>query len=295
MGTSTFVLANSPSPGTSSSSGPYRPPQFSKEPQTSMSVTVGGNSGGDFTTPGSGVTAQTGSASQKFYFDAVIRAEHEQILVPTMHPVQTGAPISDHAYLLPARVVLEIGMSDAMASYEAGAYNGGSSKSVTAYQKFVSIQAQRQPITLNTHLNKYKNMLIQSIRAVDTNDTLYALKAIITFQQIIPATVTTTLFANTSAPNTDPSQSARPNQNIDTPAGTQITSPPSQSLINGNNVPGALTNGALSPQSLSSGTAAQTTLVNGNLAAGELVPGAGTWSSNPLNSTTMTNLSGGPN
>src|SRR6185312_10356981 len=100
--------------------GPWRPPQWSQGPLFSMTAT-------------SPVTGDTTA----YVFDAVLVADHDQEAVVTMNPVQTGAAITDHVYIQPARLVIEIKMSDSMQSYNTGAGTGqwaaNPSKSVSAY------------------------------------------------------------------------------------------------------------------------------------------------------------------
>jgi hypothetical protein len=133
------------------------------------------------------VASYDGQETQKnYYFDAVFLAEHTTTRQITEHPVQWGAAIADHSYQLPAQVVLQIGMSDAMQSFDDLMYrkDTGMGKSVNAYQMFVDLQKTGQPIDLQTHLNEYKNMIIQYIQAEDSNKTYTALRATITFKQI---------------------------------------------------------------------------------------------------------------
>jgi hypothetical protein len=124
-------------------------------------------------------------------FDAVIRTEHQQRIEATQHPVQSGANIKDHAIIMPARVVLEIGMSDAMDSYTPGQWTGDSSKSVNTYQTLKSMAAARQPLTVTTRLNVYTNMLLTDISAPDTVETKFGLKASVVFEELLTGTVTT--------------------------------------------------------------------------------------------------------
>ncbi len=123
---------------------------------------------------------------QNYYFDAVFTAEHSTTRQITEHPVQWGAAIADHSYQLPAIVTLQIGMSDAMQSFDDLLYkkDTGLGKSVNAYQMFVNLQKTGQPIDLQTHLAEYKNMIITNISAVDTNKTYTALRATITLKQV---------------------------------------------------------------------------------------------------------------
>jgi hypothetical protein len=126
-----------------------------------------------------------------FVFDAVIRTEHQQRVEKTEHPIQTGANISDHAYIMPARVELEIGMSDAMDSYVPGSWSDNPSKSVSAYQTMVALSKARTPVTLTTRLAVYQNMLLTVIHSPDTVETRFGLKATLVFEELFTGTVTT--------------------------------------------------------------------------------------------------------
>jgi hypothetical protein len=206
---------------------PYRPPNWSKGPQPTSITVVQKATGstvehrltapdgtpisGNSTTPTN--TQLTPPASTTYFFDAVISADHYTALRLTEHPVQSGASITDHAYAVPARVVLEIGMSDVMDSFVHGQYATSKSKSVSAYQTFVNIQKSRLPLQLTTHLQNYATMLIEDIRAADTNATFTGLKATIVLREIILATVSTTTV------------SARPDQSGITNKGTVQPAP----------------------------------------------------------------------
>lgn len=131
-----------------------------------------------------------------YVFDAIIRAEHTNSRRITEHPVQTGANISDHSFRLPARVSLEIGMSDVMSSYNLGQWEGEANpKSVTAFLKMREIQDSGQPVSLFTRLDWYYDMVIESIYAPDDHTTLFGLKATITFRQIITAAIAIKKFS----------------------------------------------------------------------------------------------------
>ncbi|MBQ8201474.1 MAG: hypothetical protein IJZ74_06885 [Clostridia bacterium] len=120
----------------------------------------------------------------RFTFDAVFRTDHMANVTVTQHPVQTGASISDHAYAEPDEVTLEIGMSDAV-TY------AGTNHSVNAYSQLRAIMAKREPVTLITRLQSYKNMVITSMSAPDDYTTMNALKATIYFRQIEMVSVST--------------------------------------------------------------------------------------------------------
>lgn len=133
-----------------------------------------------------------------YFFDAVLREVHETGLRITEHPVQSGANIVDHSFIIPARLILEIGMSDVMASYVTGQFSSASTKSVSAYQTLLSLQASRKPLIVTTMLNSYKNMLIESMNAPRDSRSRYGLRVTVTLRQILTAKVTQTSTTDSS-------------------------------------------------------------------------------------------------
>lgn len=131
-----------------------------------------------------------------WYFDAVFRIEHTAQRRITEHPVQTGANISDHSFQLPARVSLEIGMSDVMSgvhltavdSFQEGDW-GDQDKSVKAFQKIIEWQKSGAPMSIGTRLLHYDNMVIENVHAPDDFKTKHGLKCIVSFRQIITSEV----------------------------------------------------------------------------------------------------------
>ena len=181
-------------PNAQAQEGPYRPSQWSKPQLVSLSVVIPqlSNSSDD----SSDSSSSSSGTPTVFYFDAVMRVTHDQTLKITEHPVQNGAPLVDHAYMIPARVSLSIFMSDVVDSYQSGQYSGGSSKSVTAYQTMKYIQSLRQPITLNTRLDQYSNMLIENIRADESVETIAGARFTMSLRQVLMANVSITPVSN---------------------------------------------------------------------------------------------------
>lgn len=192
---------------------PYRPAAWSSGPQRfSLTVTR--------TTPGQTITFPTNitgssstgtteavSVTTKYFFDAVLNAEHTTRLRLTNQPVQSGVSLVDHAYAEPDHVVLEVAFSDAMASVAKGQYATNNSKSVSAYQTFVDIQKSRIPLILTTHLQQYANMLIEDIHASDSSQTVAGARFSISFRQIITATVATATVTSARPNATDTTNS----------------------------------------------------------------------------------------
>lgn len=197
--------------------GPWRPPQWNQPQLYSLTVTeivntsvqstiLFGESTNEDTVGSLGsatapTARQTTTNNVTYYFDAILRAEHIQDLTETRHPIQTGAAVIDHAYLNPATVTLEIGMSDVLGRFAPGQYTSNSSKSISAYQTFKDIQSRRVPITLSTRLDTYNNMLIRRIQAVENKQSKFGLRAEITFVQIITASVATQTVPASSRPD----------------------------------------------------------------------------------------------
>lgn len=157
---------------------PWRPPQWKDLPKDQMSELV-------FLKTNMSIAYEDGSI-YGYFFDAVLSEDHVNDREITRHPVQTGAPITDHSYQQPTTVTLEIGMSDAMDSLATNQYSasGISTKSIEAYRAFKALQEGGQPLTLQTRLYRYENMLIKSVRAKDDKTTTHALKATIILQEI---------------------------------------------------------------------------------------------------------------
>jgi hypothetical protein len=167
-------------PGTSS------PASFTADP-TGTSTGASGD-----TVPTFGAATSTGATPDTYYvFDAVLRASHNLRLRPTENPVQTGSNMSDHAIILPALVVLEIGMSDALDAYN-GNWGTTQQKSVSCFQVMKGLQQSRTLLTLATRLDQYTSMLLVGIRPVEDYKTLSGLRAELTFQQIFMGSISST-------------------------------------------------------------------------------------------------------
>lgn len=156
------------------STGPWRPTQWQGLPaDVNQLVLIKTNIGG-------------------FFFDAVLHEDHIESVKVTEHPVQTGANISDHAYNLPAKLTMEIGMSDAMDSLVPNQFTGWYTKSVSAYQMLKQLKETRLPLRVLTRLNLYENMVIEEINAQDDFKTQYGLKCMVTMKEIFVVEVSKT-------------------------------------------------------------------------------------------------------
>ncbi len=121
-----------------------------------------------------------------YTFDAWLRLNHANAITVTQHPVQSGADITDHAYVNPKRFSFDIGVTDTVAT---GRFSANPTRSINAYNTIQQLQARRVPLTLVSKYGVYENILIESLEASDDYQTSTALKATINLIEIIIADV----------------------------------------------------------------------------------------------------------
>jgi len=123
-----------------------------------------------------------------YFFDAVLDVTHSQKTNITSHPVQTGANVTDHAFLEPARLTMTIKMSDTKVSTIPSQFAGiAYTKSVGAYRILEQLQQQRLSFQVHTRLKTYQNMMIESLDIQDSLETLYGLEVTIEMVEILVA------------------------------------------------------------------------------------------------------------
>ena len=120
-----------------------------------------------------------------FFFDAILRTSHTSKLKITEHPVEEGAAITDHSFVEPQAITIEVGMSDACKSFVDGQFNQSYTRSVSAFDTLKKLQEQRIPLTVHTRLCTYNNMLVETITVPDDYTSLYGLKATVGLREII--------------------------------------------------------------------------------------------------------------
>jgi len=126
------------------------------------------------------ITISTRRRLQDIDIDCTIQESHNDTLTVTDHPVQQGASISDHAYLNPAQLVMQIGYSNS-SRLAAGNENYVSDK----YQELLDLQASREPFSVATGKRVYDNMLIAGIAVVTDEKTEAVLMCSVTLRQVI--------------------------------------------------------------------------------------------------------------
>jgi len=109
----------------------------------------------------------------------------------TEHPVEQGAPISDHAFKRPATLTVRAGWS---ASGKAPGQGNDLSAETGVYGLLLSWQAALMPFDVITGKRSFPNMLIERLSVMTDNHSEFALMATIVCRQvIIVGTQTTTV------------------------------------------------------------------------------------------------------
>lgn len=101
---------------------------------------------------------------------------HDQLQI-TEFPVETGAPISDHAYKRPPEIIMRCGFSNSSAQSEGYVQE--------VYALFLALQAQLEPFDVTTGKRQYQNMLISSLLVNTDKESEYALNIIVGLKMVI--------------------------------------------------------------------------------------------------------------
>ena len=150
--------------------------------------------------------AKSGDEAQ-YYVLTPLRVAHELVLRRTEHPVQSGAAITDHAYVMPTKLMMEIGVSDSMDTYTSGMWGGSStSTSVNAFDALCELARQRTLVIVQTRLRSYPNMIVESVSAEETSRTVASGRFHVVFSEIFIAS-TQVAAAATARPDTNASSS----------------------------------------------------------------------------------------
>lgn len=119
--------------------------------------------------------------------DVVVIEEHENEVVVTRHPVDTGANVSDHAYQMPTVINCQFGWSDSsrlLNSILDFSIFKGLTTTKDVYEKLLELQAKREPFSLSTGKKQYPAVIITKLKTTSTVDTESSLVVDITFEEI---------------------------------------------------------------------------------------------------------------
>lgn len=189
---------------------------------------------------------------------------HADELVITDHPVETGAVISDHAYMRPAEVIIRAGWSESPGGSGNGILDsvlgdvGGQLSSLTSmisgssigqpremYNNMLELQRSRIPFEIQTGKRIYQNMLVRSIRVQTNKETENSIIMEVACREILVVSTQVVAVGAPPEDQADPDTTApvaekgtkqlQPAPNYNQPAGdaTAASFPVSQSTVTG--------------------------------------------------------------
>ena len=136
-------------------------------------------------------------SSEKIELDAVLSEDHKIEIKYTTNPVELGAEITDHAIVAPKRLTMVVQITDtplgiaavgelvdSVSNIFGSSTEENVTRSVAAYIKIKEIAETREPITIQTRLETYSNMLITNISTPTDKDTSRVALMTIQFTEI---------------------------------------------------------------------------------------------------------------
>lgn len=109
--------------------------------------------------------------------DVTVEEIHIDSMTITDHPVETGAQISDHAFMMPAEVQMTCGWSNS---------TGGSNLYATSvYEMLRNLQQSRTPFNVMTGKRAYKNMLVRNLMVSTNPETENVLMLVASLREVI--------------------------------------------------------------------------------------------------------------
>ena len=147
------------------------------------------------------------------FFDVTTREVHSDEDTITVHPVETGTPISDHVFANPQTIEISCASSDSTAGYSGYVQN--------VYQAILALKATREPFDVSTGKRFYTSMLIGAVTVVTDVESEFALMVTMRLQQVIITSTSNSGSSNgmTTANQADPAdtapESASGNQNLE--------------------------------------------------------------------------------
>lgn len=162
----------------------------------------------------------TGSSGVTVIPDLAIRERHRDSLGITAHPIQTGAAVTDHAFVMQPEFSLEFGWSNSSLQAIGEDFtntrvtdiltgNLGEGYISQVYTTVLALQSSRQLCTVTTGKRSYKNVLIESVETYTDADSAYSM--IITMNckalQLVSVSTTSTTDISQST-QADPSSTS---------------------------------------------------------------------------------------
>lgn len=123
------------------------------------------------------------------FADVVIEENHTDKMIITEHPVEKGAPISDHCYSAPAEVAMKIGWSESAGKLNkllGKTFIGGNLSLIAVYEALRALRGHL--LVISTGKRLYTNMLIETLQVTTDLTSENALMVAINFKKVNIAT-----------------------------------------------------------------------------------------------------------
>lgn len=132
------------------------------------------------------VSVSNGRQIAGIFPDVTTEEAHQDTLTITEHPIEQGAPITDHAYKNASELTMRVAWSNCKQSNERKQTKGVVIETIAdAYAYLLNLQASRQPFDVITGKRAYKNMLIKSLSNTTDRRTNETLEIVVGFRQLI--------------------------------------------------------------------------------------------------------------
>lgn len=129
-----------------------------------------------------------------------VEEEHDDELMITEHPVELGATVTDHSYLMPPKLKIVAAWSESPGPSGNGLISAISDVATSVipnfpqpgylssiYNQMLALQQARTPFTIVTGKRTYTNMLLQNISEHTSSKTEHSLVLTMRFKQIFIA------------------------------------------------------------------------------------------------------------
>lgn len=126
-------------------------------------------------------------------FDVTLSEKHTRKAEITDVPTELGVSMTDHMYMAPNKLTIEIGVSDTPLIYDgqgtpswqlATTFTGSGRRTVTAFEALTKLQELGVPFNYQSGLQLYQNMMIESIDVPQEAPDDYELVATVTMKQV---------------------------------------------------------------------------------------------------------------
>ena len=115
-------------------------------------------------------------------FDSLLSEQHESTLAITEYPVESGAPIADHAYRENDRLTLTIGHS--LTRLEGVSEPDDIFRLVELYDALKTAQRNAELLEVGTGIFQYENLLIQNIATVRDANNVTIMQVVVALREI---------------------------------------------------------------------------------------------------------------